>query len=140
MEPIVIYKKKISWFQWRDIGLPVLQLRTKMGDYWIQFCRKYSECIAHFYDDFALVQLVERSGQVQVPAVVPYNRIYVERKGDKRRIRFHHPSEHIVLPIRPSDLTAGDYETLLDILASGLDAENDRTRNCGVEAEPYYCE
>lgn len=134
METRVIYKKKISWLEYREVGLTAIRLRTD-GKSWLDFCRKYSECIAHFYDDIVLVQLVERDGQIQVPAAVPYNRVIIECKGLKIRIRIRHTQAHIILPLRERDLKQGDIETLVDLVQAGKKREAELAKQRGFSSK-----
>ena len=134
MEIRVIYKKKISWLEYRDVGFTAIQLRTE-GKPWLDFCKKYSECIAHFYDDIVLVQLIERDGQIQVPAAVPYNKIIIEYKGRRIRIRIRHTQAHIILPLRERDLEQGDMESLVDLVQAGKKREAELAEQRGFASK-----
>lgn len=137
MEPI-IYEKRISWHEFDLIELAAMH-STGVGQYWMEFCRKYKEIVVHFYEDHALAQLIERTGQIQVPALIPYNHLWLTCIGGKDRIEIAHPDAFVLLPIRAQDIKQGSLDQLKAVVAAGTKLEREATANRGFVAEPRYC-
>lgn len=136
MEPVIV-EKKITWLEYKDVGLRATDLREAGAD-WLKICSKYKEIDVHFYEDHFLAQLVERNGQIQVPAILTYAQIDMYKVGDRVVMLIYHPEAPVLVAVRERHVKGDSLKTLFETVRRGIDNEKALIHAIGMRRTPEH--